>query len=322
MSSDTAKSAVENNYLFANEAKEKFDLLHKENRTEAEENRLQELNELDKQRDQALLSACSGNLLSSGCLSSISDANRAMASYNQNIGNSYIHTFKGLLGNDYKNVEAVLTGKTQDHIEFEKTARIIAQNWDIDVETARDIATYINRGHSVAAAVGGIYSGKTLGNFATKVPDEIDANKKLPVVGETNGYENQVSTLSLDARNIALYSKLKEQLTHENLSNIVKNNSILEHAAFGKGNLTQSGALSTDKIERLAKEWVGDNAIKNSDGGFISADGTRRYRPPHIKHNSPYATTGIQANFERGYKNSNGIFIPESNLHINVKDDK
>ncbi|PJG85311.1 hemagglutinin repeat-containing protein, partial [Conservatibacter flavescens] len=194
LGADTAKSAVENNYLFANEAKEKFDLLHKENRTEAEENRLQELNELDKQRDQALLSACSGNLLSSGCLSSISDANRAMTSYNQNIGNSYIHTFKGLLGNDYKNVEAVLTGKTQDHIEFEKTARIIAQNWDIDVETARDIATYINRGHSVAAAVGGIYSGKTLGNFATKVPDEIDANKKLPVVGQTSGYENQVST--------------------------------------------------------------------------------------------------------------------------------
>lgn len=31
---------------------------------------------------------------------------------------------------------------------------------------------------------------------------------------------------------------------------------------------------------------------------MISADGLRQYRPPTLKPNSSYATTGIQANFQ------------------------
>ncbi|WP_176552709.1 hypothetical protein, partial [Testudinibacter sp. TR-2022] len=110
----------------------------------------------------------------------------------------------------------------------------------------------------------------------------------------------------------------KEQLQAENLNNIIKNNSILEHAALGKGNLTQKGHITRVEAEKLAKEWVGDMA-KETSNGWISADGTRLYRSPSVKKYSIYAETGVQANFERGYIKE-GKFISESNLHINIKD--
>ncbi|NBI14100.1 hypothetical protein GVX81_10970 [[Haemophilus] felis] len=143
---------------------------------------------------------------------------------------------------------------------------------------------------------------------------------------DTSAIREQTATFNLSsgAENAALYPRLKEQLFQENLNNIVNKNPILEHAAFGVGNLTLKGAYSKVEIEKLAREWVGNGAIRNSDGGFTSADGTRRYRPPTSKKHSTYAETGIQANFERGIsiENPNGTksFRSESNLHLNIKD--
>lgn len=74
------------------------------------------------------------------------------------------------------------------------------------------------------------------------------------------------------------------------------------------------------EVDRLAREWVGDGAIRNSNGGLTSADGTRRYRPPTMKPNSSYAETGVQANFERGTIDpKTNKFIADSNLHINIE---
>ncbi|KGQ31609.1 hypothetical protein P375_07205 [Gallibacterium genomosp. 2] len=170
--------------------------------------------------------------------------------------------------------------------------------------------------------VKGISKKGTLDNFAYRVSEELDSTKHLPIVGESLGYENQVANISISrgAENIALYPKLKEQLIQENLMNIVKNNPILEHAAFGNGNLTTPGIVDKKVLDNLAKDWVGENYKINSDGSFVSADGTRRYRPPKLKKYSPYAKTGIQANFERGYMDNKQRFHSISNQHINVKE--
>ncbi|OOF61745.1 hypothetical protein BH925_01480 [Rodentibacter pneumotropicus] len=131
--------------------------------------------------------------------------------------------------------------------------------------------------------------------------------------------------MSTGAENVALYPKLKEQLVVENLQNVVAKNPVLDHAAFGKGNLTINGTFTRQEAERLAREWVGDGAIRNSDGGLTSADGTRKYRPAKHKSNSSYAQTGIQANFERiklVYDQNKHKYIEksESNLHLNIKE--
>jgi len=48
---------------------------------------------------------------------------------------------------------------------------------------------------------------------------------------------------------------------------------------------------------------------------LVSSDGLKVYRPPSAKPNSPYATTGVQANFER--KAANGG-RPISNGHLDI----
>ncbi|MCF5974900.1 hypothetical protein L2215_24470, partial [Xanthomonas perforans] len=56
-----------------------------------------------------------------------------------------------------------------------------------------------------------------------------------------------------------------------------------------------------------------------SDGsGWISADGTRVYRPPAAKPKSKEAVTGIQANFERYEIDSYGKKSRISNGHLDI----
>lgn len=164
---------------------------------------------------------------------------------------------------------------------------------------------------------------KQASDFSVEVPSAVSAKDRQVTVTETVGYGKGTTNLrvSTGAENVALYPKLKEQLKLENLSNIVSKSPILEHAAFGKGNLTVKGTVTKKEVERLAIEWIGEKPILTSNGGMISSDGTRRYRPADIKKNSKYAESGVQANFERGYTDSSGKFISESNLHLNIKKD-
>jgi len=73
---------------------------------------------------------------------------------------------------------------------------------------------------------------------------------------------------------------------------------VLRQAAQGKGNFGVGTASATDAA-RLGESWVGDGYTVASDGKtLLSSDGLRQFRPPSLKPNSPYATTGAQANFE------------------------
>ena len=89
---------------------------------------------------------------------------------------------------------------------------------------------------------------------------------------------------------------------------------ILRDAAKGKGNfgLGQATAATSDK---LGKAWVGEGYRVASDGStLVSADGLRQYRPPSAK-SSPFASTGVQSNFE--WRNA-GQTQWQSNGHLNI----
>lgn len=60
--------------------------------------------------------------------------------------------------------------------------------------------------------------------------------------------------------------------------------------------------------------------MKTSQGGWISADGTRGYCPPSVK-DSTFATTGVQANFETYKVDSKGNRVLVGNGHLNISDD-
>lgn len=99
------------------------------------------------------------------------------------------------------------------------------------------------------------------------------------------------------------------QLTQEEMSGILRD------AASGKGNFTL-GTSTAEDAQALGEAWVGPGARETSDGsGMVSADGLRVYRFPSEKPNSPYADTGIQANFESKMAPTSR---PYANGHLNI----
>ncbi|WP_085987315.1 hypothetical protein [Pseudomonas alabamensis] len=121
-----------------------------------------------------------------------------------------------------------------------------------------------------------------------------------------------------------MYPKLKDQLIQEDLSDIAAQDSRLAAAVNGSGTKNPNlsiGQGTSFEANQLGKIWVGDGAKKTSDGlGLISADGTCVYRPPTPK-DSPFATTGVQANFETYNINPvTGQRVKVSNGHMDVAD--
>ena len=126
--------------------------------------------------------------------------------------------------------------------------------------------------------------------------------------------------VSSGAENAALYPKLKDQLIQENLSNIAAQDSRLAAAVSGSGTRNPNFSIGTGsaaEANSLGRIWVGDGArpISSVPGGLISADGTRVYRPPTAKPNTPaqYNPTGVQANFQTL---QNGKVIRNGHLSI------
>ncbi|MDZ7277224.1 hypothetical protein N4G40_02860, partial [Pantoea eucrina] len=131
------------------------------------------------------------------------------------------------------------------------------------------------------------------------------------------------------AENAALYPKLKDDLVHQNLNNIAKQDPRLAAAVKGSGTTNPNFSVGTGtaaEADRLGNIWVGDGAKlvtnqKECPGCLVSADGTRLYRPPTEKPNTPtqYNPTGVQANFQVLEVNSTtGKSVTVSNGHMNI----
>ncbi|MBR1374895.1 MAG: hypothetical protein IJ566_02290 [Cardiobacteriaceae bacterium] len=78
------------------------------------------------------------------------------------------------------------------------------------------------------------------------------------------------------------------------------------------------GSGTRAEADQLGQIWVGDGTKLNSKGnGLISADGTRAYRFPAEKPNTPsqYNPTGTQANFE-SYEYQT---VPKTDKRGNIK---
>ncbi|MDQ7976708.1 DUF637 domain-containing protein [Paraburkholderia sp. SARCC-3016] len=120
--------------------------------------------------------------------------------------------------------------------------------------------------------------------------------------------------------NAATLQGLKGQLANENLANIAAQDPRLAAAVNGSGTSNINFPIGTGtaaEADTLGQTWVGDGArpINGVPGGLVSADGTRVYRPPTAKPNTPvqYAPTGVLANFQQL---ENGVVI--SNGHLNI----
>ncbi|MEA9997419.1 MULTISPECIES: DUF637 domain-containing protein, partial [unclassified Pseudomonas] len=212
------------------------------------------------------------------------------------------------LRNSNLEFQEMLAPVTSSH-QAGAVADVLKQKWGLSDEQAADIKDAL-----VLVAIGG--AATITGAAALK---RALSGQTVPGVGGT-----KVGAVSSGAENAALYPKLTDQLVQENLSNIAAQDSRLAAAVNGSGTKNPNfsiGQGTSSEANQLGKTWVGDGAIKTSDGlGLISADGTRVYRPPTPKDSS-FATTGVQANFETYNINPvTGQRVKVSNGHLNVAD--
>ena len=142
------------------------------------------------------------------------------------------------------------------------------------------------------------------------------------VAGKADDVAKNAPVMSNGTANAATYPKLKQDLRQQNLANIAKQDPRLAKAAQGSGNSNPNfniGSGTRAEADQLGRTWVGDGAKRDSGYGWISADGTRGYRPPTTKDNTPsqYNPTGTQANFETyEYR-----YVPKTDKFGNVKTD-
>ena len=201
-----AKSAVENNYLYVDEAKEKMVLERKVKAgeaTEEEKQRLAQINLIDIARDQEIVDACEF-VSSAACLELTAKAEYARYGYEQNL--SYNTKLKELYPNDYQNVLNILSGKDQKAVEFEKIALGISKQQNISLDEAKNFLEKVMIYKEFAELVGAVRGGTAVkyglnpslssveksalnGDFSKSVPKEVNSGSRLDVVGETTNYK-------------------------------------------------------------------------------------------------------------------------------------
>ncbi|MDF7680569.1 hypothetical protein PT300_08170 [Enterobacteriaceae bacterium ESL0689] len=165
-----------------------------------------------------------------------------------------------------------------------------------------------------AVTPGGIGATGAIGVGKTAAEAAAAKAEATAVSAAKNG--GRGTSVSSGAENIATYPKLKDELIQQNLNNIAKHDPRLEIAIKGDGSGKidfSMGKGSRAEADRLGQIWLGEGAKQTSGGGWISADGTRGYR-------SPFAATGIQANFETYKINPMGKPVKVGNGHLNILD--
>ncbi|EOV3498231.1 VENN motif pre-toxin domain-containing protein, partial [Edwardsiella ictaluri] len=171
----------------------------------------------------------------------------------------------------------------------------------------------------LVAAIGIIPGAGDAAGKAVKAAEEALSKGDI---SEASKLINKASD-EISAYNSATYPKLKDDLLQQNLNNIAKQDPRLEAVVKGDNRKLNYGVGNgtREEADKLGKMWVGDGAKPTSDGtGLMSADGTRVYRFPASKKDSPYATTGTQANFETfKIDPSTGNKVRIGNGHLDIE---
>lgn len=331
----TATSYNYLNHAEANERREKQKECMAGNQSSC--SRVDELNALDKERDQVLERVCRADAASASCGKLLADALIARESFapyrNTPEWNAQINDDPALqqysFEREVQSITNALAQTPQTTPELKRLVEAIV-GFGADFTPVGDVKAlieaetpfdYLMASVGVVPGVGdaavlGIKKAKDL----FKEGKVAESAKVLEDLGGAKGTGN----VSSGAENVATYPKLKDQLAQQNLANIAAQDSRLAAAVKGSGTANPNfsvGRGTAAEADQLGKIWVGDGAKKTADGtGWISADGTRVYRAPTVK-SSQYATTGVQANFETYSINPvTGQKIKVSNGHLNVTD--
>ncbi|WP_133052293.1 DUF6862 domain-containing protein [Gilliamella apis] len=190
---------VENNYLSVNEAKRKAYLTWikpnylGEELTEDEKKELENLNKLDKERDQILQDNCSlGNISSSACKGLLQEAWEMQNEYEKEVARSL--TNADLYREDSKNLNEALVGLDPNSIIHLISIEAIAKETGRDVKDVAQQYKYVMAAHGIVSSLAGLYGGVNFtqpntnigkpGNIVNKV-DDIAVKGSIPEIKGT-----------------------------------------------------------------------------------------------------------------------------------------
>ncbi|ADM98573.1 Hemolysin [Dickeya dadantii 3937] len=303
----TDEVVVENNYLSSTDKSRQTYLNHKENLTEQEKQERDALNRKDAQTSKELVTACMDGS-ASACSAARQDALEKQATY-QNLG--YQNPKETQDG--YQQIQQLLvsTGEEAKQTRELFNGMVAAyMRTGMSEEAAKSAVGYQMGAMYIAGGLAGVGAGKSADEGLTPGVKP-SASSEKPGAGSTQT-EGKPSS---GAENAATYPKLKDDLVQQNLDDIAKQDPRLAEVVKGSGTTNPNfsvGIGTTEEADRLGQIWVGDGSRLLTDGkGWVSADGTRVYRFPVSKPNTPedLNPTGVQANFETlkdGKRVSNG----------------
>ncbi|MCW9732234.1 VENN motif pre-toxin domain-containing protein [Avibacterium sp. 20-15] len=267
---EIGKRAVENNYLYAFEAERKAELdILIQTEADPEKRKAYEAERAaiikrDIDRQQAIEASCQRfNKGSAGCASQIAEANRAKASYStstdliRGVGMQRDkRRYSELFSSDFARVNEALQGK--DPVTVQKEA------FAIEVSKAKntrpeDEYTWISNGIDLGWL--GEYQGwgraiKGLpksGNFATKVPKEVNANGKLSVNGDSFGYKTTETYFRVEGGGI-------NNKTSQNRISVNQDGSISINSGC-QGQLCVSTGSSNHAMYYLTERWQNGKVV-------------------------------------------------------------
>ena len=214
-----ANNAVENNYLTANEAARKAELLmliQRENDPEKKAKYQEELDSLvakDIRTQKEIEDNCPKfGKNSSACQASIQDAEKARRSYNastdkyQPVGYTQDkRQYKNVFSNDYARTNEALAGKDSLTIQKEAFAIDVAKSKNTSPEQEYN---WISNGIDL----GWLGEFQGWGRAIKGLPKGSNANEKLPIVGETTNY----STTRVIINDKNVWSSTKKLTPQEN----------------------------------------------------------------------------------------------------------
>ncbi|MBI0156687.1 VENN motif pre-toxin domain-containing protein [Gilliamella sp. M0364] len=220
----SSKNAVENNYLSVNEAKRKAYLTWikpnylGEELTEDEKKELENLNKLDKERDQILQDNCSlGNISSSACKGLLQEAWEMQNEYEKEVARSL--TNADLYREDSKNLNEALVGLDPNSIIHLISIEAIAKETGRDVKDVAQQYKYVMAAHGIVSSLAGLYGGVNFtqpntnigkpGNIVNKV-DDIAVKGSIPEIKAGSGVEKPTDSLNNKASDTVGTGKQKD----------------------------------------------------------------------------------------------------------------
>ncbi|WP_207477650.1 DUF6862 domain-containing protein, partial [Gilliamella apicola] len=221
----SSKNAVENNYLSVNEAKRKAYLTWikpnylGEELTEDEKKELENLNKLDKERDQILQDNCSlGNISSSACKGLLQEAWEMQNEYEKEVARSLTNV--DLYREDSKNLNEALVGLDPNSIIHLISIEAIAKETGRDVKDVAQQYKYVMAAHGIVSSLAGLYGGVNFtqpntnigkpGNIVNKVDDIAGKGNSV----DTNKIKDNVATSQKgnESSNFGKYLTQEEQV--------------------------------------------------------------------------------------------------------------